>query len=87
MNPPRVELTEFSDKRDLCKRLISGSKSSFVRDLDELRDLRDQLAHATTFVEGSDGRMGVVAFVEKFEAAKRWTDTLMQLAAKGTATS
>ena len=24
LNPPRIELTEFADKRDLCKRLLAG---------------------------------------------------------------
>jgi hypothetical protein len=86
MNPPRIELTEFSDKRDLCMRLIDSSKSRFEEELDSLRDLRDQIAHASTFVDRSDGKTGVVAFVDKFESAKRWIDELTKLAARNKAT-
>jgi hypothetical protein len=82
MNPPKIELTEFGDKRDLCKKLLATGKNKFTEELDNLRDLRDQLAHASTFVDRSDGKTGVVAFVEKFESATRWIDELTRLAAK-----
>jgi hypothetical protein len=85
MNPPKIELTDFSDKRDLCKPLIDGSKSRFEKELDSLRDLRDQLVHASTFVDRSAGKTGVAAFVDKFESAKRWTDELTKLAEKSKA--
>jgi hypothetical protein len=81
MNPPQIELTEFGDKRDLCKKLLPRGKNKFTKDLDNLRDLRDQLAHASTFVDRSDGKTGVAAFVEKFESATRWIDELTTLAA------
>jgi len=51
MNPPKIELTDFGDKRDLCKRLLAGGKNRFTEELDSLRDLRDQIAHASTFVD------------------------------------
>ena len=86
MNLVKLELTEFGDKRDLCKRLLEHGKSKFEKELDSLRDLRDQLAHAATFVDGSDGKTGVAAFVDKFESAKRWIDELTKLAANGTTT-
>ena len=82
MNPPKIELMEFSDKRDLCRKLFEGSKSKFKGDFDNLRDLRDQLAHAATFVDRSDGKTGVVAFVEKFEGMTYWINELTKLAAK-----
>jgi hypothetical protein len=81
MNPPKIELTEFSDKRNLCKELVNDGKSKFKEELEKLRELRDQLAHASTFVDRSDGKTGVVAFVEKFESATRWIDELTRLAA------
>jgi hypothetical protein len=81
MNPPKIELLEFSDKRDLCRKLLDCGKSKFDDDLDGLRDLRDQLAHAATFVDRSDGKTGVAAFVDKFESAKRWIDELTKLGA------
>lgn len=82
MNPPKIELTEFSDKQDLCKKLFDGNKPKFKAELKSLRELRDQLAHAATFVDRSDGKTGVVAFVEKFESATRWIDELTKLAIK-----
>ena len=31
LNPPRIELTEFADKRDLCKRLLAAGRTRFDR--------------------------------------------------------
>jgi hypothetical protein len=86
MNPPRIDLTEFSDKRDLCKLVIGGSSSRFVEELDSLRNLRDQIAHASTFIDLSDGKKGVVAFVNQFESATRWINELTRLVAEKKAT-
>ena len=82
MNPPLLELTEFADKRDLCKRLVEGSKSAFCAELHDLGDLRDQLAHAGTFVDPSSGQAAVTKFVNQFENAKRWIHELTALAAR-----
>ena len=79
MNPPRIELTEFADKRDLCKRLIATGRKRFERDMDGLRDLRDQLAHAATFLDETDGSTGMASFVDKCEAARYWLQELMVL--------
>jgi predicted transcriptional regulator len=79
INPRKIELTDFCDKRDLCRQLIHGSKNKFTKELDALRDLRDQIAHAATFVDGSDGKTGVVAFVDKFQNTKHWIDELTKL--------
>ena len=79
MNLPKIELTEFSDKADLCKQFVVGSKSKFKEERANLRDLRDQLAHAATFVDSSDGKSGVVGFIDKFESAKRWIDEFSTL--------
>ena len=78
MNPPRIELTEFADKRDLCKRLLATRRKQFDQDMDGLRDLRDQLAHASTFVD-ADGAEGIAAFIDKCEAARYWLRELMTL--------
>jgi hypothetical protein len=86
MNLPKIELTEFCDKADLCKQIVDGSKSRFKEDLESLRVLRDQLVHAATFVDDSDVKTGVAAFVDKFESAKRWIDKLTKLAANSTTT-
>jgi hypothetical protein len=82
LNPPRIELTEFADKRDLCKRLIATGRKRFERDLDGLRDLRDQLAHAATFVDDADDATGIESFVDKWDAARYWLQELMVLIEK-----
>jgi hypothetical protein len=86
MNPPRIELTEFSDKRDLCKRLLSTGRRRFDQELDGLRDLRDQLAHAATFLDDVDEGTGISSFVDKCEAARHWLRELMTLNEKASAT-
>jgi hypothetical protein len=81
MNPPKVELTDFCDKRDLCKQLVTSTpKSAFVSDLEALEELRNQIAHASTFVDQSQDRTSVAAFIAKFESARRWIDELSRLA-------
>ena len=79
INPPLLELTEFSDKRDLCKKLVE-SKGKFDDELDDLRDLRDQLAHASTFIDPADGQLAVTKFVDRFVSARRWIHELTELA-------
>ncbi len=79
MNPPRIELTEYADKRDLCRRLLTTERKRFDREMDGLRDLRDQLAHAATFLDEADGSTGIASFVDKCEAARYWLQELMVL--------
>jgi hypothetical protein len=79
MNPPLLDLTEFADKRDLCMALVKGSKSKFERELDALRDLRDQLAHAATFIDDAKGHKDVNEFVNKFESASYWIKELSEV--------
>jgi hypothetical protein len=87
LNPPRIELTEFADKRDLCKRMIANGRKRFDRELDGLRDLRDQLAHAATFLDDGDGSMGIESFVDRCECARHWVVQLMALIEKDPAHS
>jgi hypothetical protein len=82
LNPPRIELTEFADKRDLCRRLVATGRKRFDQELDGLRDLRDQLAHAATFVDDTDGSTGIESFVDKWDAARYWLHELMVLIEK-----
>jgi CBS domain-containing protein len=79
MNPPLLELTEFADKRDLCKRLVEGDKSKFIDELHAIGGLRDQLAHAATFIDPTKGQSAVREFVNQFESAKRWIHELAKL--------
>ena len=81
MNLVKIELTEFCDKRIYASSSSTAANQNLKKNSIVLRDLRDQLAHAATFVDGSDGKTGVAAFVDKFESAKRWIDELTKLAA------
>ena len=81
MEPPLLELTDFGDKRDLCKKLVEGSKSKFTKELDAMRDLRDQLAHAATFIDPSSSPTALAKFVDQFENTKHWIKELTDLAA------
>ena len=82
LNPPRIELTEFADKRDLCKRLLAGGRTRFDREMDGLRNLRDQLAHAATFVDDAGGSRGIGSLVDQWDAARYWVQELMVLTQK-----
>ena len=82
MNPPLLELTEFGDKRDLCRNLVESSKTKFNRELNDLRNLRDQLAHAATFLDSSSGQPAVAKFVTQFENAQQWIHELTDMATR-----
>jgi CBS domain-containing protein len=79
LNPPRIELTEFADKRDLCKRLLATGRRRFDQEMDGLRNLRDQLAHAATFVDDADSSTGIGSFVDRWDAARHWVQELTML--------
>ena len=79
LNPPRIELTEFADKRDLCKRLLATGRRRFDQQMDGLRNLRDQLAHAATFVDAADSSTGIGSFVDQWDAARYWVQELVML--------
>ena len=81
MDPALLELTEFGDKVSLCSKLIESSRSAFCRDLHRLRQLRDQLAHAATFIVPAEGPSAVMGFVDQFEKARDWIEELTRLPA------
>ena len=56
--------------------------AEFDDELDELRDLRDQLAHAGTFIDPADGQSAVTTFVDRFANARRWIHELTDLATR-----
>ena len=47
--------------------------------MDGLRNLRDQLAHAATFVDDADSSTGIGSFVDRWDAARHWVQELMLL--------
>ncbi|MEO8360755.1 MAG: CBS domain-containing protein [Vicinamibacteria bacterium] len=79
MNPPKIELLEFGDKRDLCRRRLDRERGRFKNDLEALGRLRDQLAHAATFIDNAHQAGGVSALVANFDAARYWIATLSQI--------
>ncbi|KAB2964427.1 MAG: CBS domain-containing protein [Thermoanaerobaculia bacterium] len=80
MDPQLIEVTEFSDKRDLCRLLIeAGGKNRFEADMNGLRDLRDSLAHAATFLTNDGEAASIESFVSKFESALVWIRELNAL--------
>jgi len=76
MNPKMLELTDFCDKRTLCKKLVEKKKGAFERDLEEIEALRNQVAHAGDFLDPSLGAAAVTTFVDRFESTKRWIHEL-----------
>ena len=50
--------------------------------MDGLRNLRDQLAHAATFVDDADSSTGIGSFVDQWDAARYWVQELMMLIQK-----
>ena len=75
MNPRLLELTDFCDKRTLCKRLV-GDGVAFEGDMKAIETLRNQVAHAGDFLDASLGPGAVAAFVDRFESAKHWIHEL-----------
>jgi CBS domain-containing protein len=79
VNPPLIELTEFKEKVHLCARLMGGNTEQFRKELDNLRKLRNQIAHAASFIQDKDGASNVVEFIEKFECAQKWIAELTKI--------
>lgn len=79
MNPPLIELTQFADKRCLCQKLLADGRSLFKTQMKDIQELRDQLAHASTYVGSGHQHVSVPNLVAKFENARRWMDMLGEL--------
>ena len=73
MNPPRIELTDFCDKRELIASAIGHEKKKFVTAMRDIEDLRNQLAHASTFILPDNLSASVTILVDNFEAIRHWT--------------
>lgn len=86
MNPKLLELTDFCDKRTLCKKLVDA-KGAFEPDLKRIEGLRNQVAHAGDFLDPSLGPAAVATFVERFESAKHWIHELSTEAHEQTTTT
>ena len=65
--------TQLSDKATiLCKeKLVSGSGKQLKRGFNEIRDLRDHLAHANYYAETPEAARQVCQWSGRFAASKR----------------
>jgi hypothetical protein len=73
-----LELTDFCDKRELVKQ-IAEPGPSFVEDLEKAEELRNQIAHAATFIVNDSDARGFAIQLRKIE---NWIETLQQVAKK-----
>jgi hypothetical protein len=69
-----LELTEFCDKRELV-RMIAGLEQGFSEDTAEAQELRNQIAHATTFVGSEEEARQFAIRLQKMEG---WIARLQQ---------
>lgn len=69
---PLLELTDFCDKRDLTRKALRLTRM-FTREMGQIEDLRDKLAHAGDYAR--DGS-GLQEFVTRLRLAEEWTHYL-----------
>jgi hypothetical protein len=72
VNPPLLELTEFSDKRTILKKHL-GLDKRFANDLEEIEDLRNKVAHAGNYA-GSEAE--ILQFIARLRSAQHWIEHL-----------
>jgi hypothetical protein len=70
-----LEFTDFCDKRKIVKR-IAGFGNDFIDDAEEAEGLRNQIAHATTFIT-SDAE--ATEFALKIHKAEKWMARLQEV--------
>jgi len=70
-----LELTDFCDKRELVRQ-IADPGPNFADDLVRAEALRNQIAHAATFVVTDSDARGFALQLQKIE---HWIQTLQQL--------
>lgn len=72
LNPNLLEMTEFVDKGLLCIKLWDSDPLHRKEALEELRTLRNHIAHAADFLDVAGGQESVATFVRQYENAQRW---------------
>ena len=70
-----LELTDFCDKRDLVSQ-IADPGQDFADDLGRAEELRNQIAHAATFIASESDARGFALQLQKIE---HWIQTLRQI--------
>ncbi len=74
-DPSLIELTDFCDKRTIMKKKFSLPKR-FVTDLKKIEDLRNEIAHATTFIENGED---LKEFIKTLERCDFWVNEIPSL--------
>jgi hypothetical protein len=70
-----LELTDFCDKRELVRQ-IADPGPNFADDLVRAEDLRNQIAHAATFIVSDSDASG---FALQLQMIEQWIQTLQQI--------
>jgi len=73
-----LELTDFCDKRELVNQ-IANPGPDFTDDLGKAEELRNQIAHAATFIVSDSDARGFALQLQKIE---HWIQVLQQLLGK-----
>ncbi len=69
---PLVEMTSILDKGDIVRKVL-GLDETFSRDLEEVRKLRNKVAHGGKF---TDKREPVIQFINQISTMDRWITEL-----------
>lgn len=75
-DPPLIEVTDFSDKRDVLAKkgiLTVPSKGKAIRDFKRIEELRNSVAHAATYAQSEEQ---FAEFVELLELTEAWIGRL-----------
>jgi len=75
LDPPLLELTEFSDKAIIVNKLY-GFGIDFKHDMKRIKELRNKIAHAATYV---DTEQEVQNFVEIIRKMDYWINELSKI--------
>lgn len=80
LDPPFLEVTGYLDKRDLVLHLYSEELGDdaplFEREVDEIKELRNCVAHGATYADNDDDMR---TFVCRLQQAQNWIDRLSSL--------
>ncbi len=72
LDPPPLEFTEFCDKRDILRK-HRGLKDGFEKDLKEVEELRNSIAHAADYAGTVDD---LKTFIARLALVEKWTTRL-----------
>ena len=75
---PLLELTDFCDKRDILAKLLRShqgfSRRAFEKDLKDIENLRNTVAHAASYADDGQGGQDFIVCLKKTQS---WIETLL----------